>query len=925
MKNKLITYVTVASMLSSACSPQGKSNDHGNEKSAQIIENSSWLKFQALVSSANGNVPLAESLTQLFREQNPDVVMQLRKQIELGQLSLNNETSDAWSLQKRSIIVAGSSASADNELLEKTLNLNLTEVQRSNAFNYQLDIKMAGLVQSLALQNLLKTYDEQIKSDSTDLASDLIQRMDTQRPDLLARIDKTKGTSNRSAQIEQIVIYLKQADFLFLKYGIPDSDVEKLIVYTAVAGTMASALSQTQTVKTLVKAAQEVKELTDKTKRLVGLAKTIKQNSEALSGNAKVMGQSVKTIYGKIKSLSDDLEIGKLELSDTGKDNARALLNDLLNGHAVTEIPKEVSEELKEKGFFERKRELDSDVKLFITSADGAAKSLDQIIGATQEITAALGIKLNPKVTKAMDTAMKISKGIQVANTVATAFSAGGFMGAMAAFSGGPATMALAAFGGGLGGGGPDPAIMAELAGIKQSLNEIKAMQREILENQKKMMVMIKDLALMMEEYHRQQMRKLADIHDEVLNIKEGLTEIDEAAFRSCEAMTSYALNQVPNSIQNLNGSNLDLIKSTIRDVTASPKGLKQFINNGSSSNFETCKKQMSTVFLTKDMLKFNRAAWTEPDSEGKAGRNGGQITREYYLPAYDYLESITLGKEGRWQRMGLHLPVLTASTLLHKKSKYLNQPGNLNTLKELKYLTATNKLEKFISALLILHPYLAINYDTWNSSIADVLTEGMSSEVRELTRQMLVNALERVQISIAQEAVLAGEPLLPSLSKEWNKVVGEKTNCDSFEKEKFCFVRTNSLMMSNLLTYVLVQRLGFGQDNEAAINIRRSSYLTLLADPQVMANLLMIPVGRLEVENGVMYLKLSEVKPEKGNTAFRMAFPDIEVVALGQLQYTEAMARMIVLEHKVSDELVKISSVSKKSNVGLAEALFVK
>lgn len=925
MRNKLVTYITAVSMLSTACSPQGKAADSAKVNSAQTIENSSWQKFQNLVNAENGNIPLAEALTQLFREQNPDVVFQLRKQMELGQLSFSDDVSNVWASQKRSIIVGNSSASADIELLEKTLNLNLIEVERSNAFHHQLDVKMAGLVQSLALQNLLKVYDEQIKTDSIDISSDLIQRMQQERPELLARIDKTKGASDHAAQIEQIVIYLKQADYLFLKYEIPDSDAEKLVIYTAVAGVMAVALSQTQTVKTLVKAAIEVKELADKANRIIGLAKTMKQNGEVLSTNAKTMGESVKNIYGKIKSLSDDLETGNLELSPVGKANARALLNDLLNGQAVTEIPKEVSEELKEKGFFERKRELDSDVSRFITSADGAAKSLDQIIVATQEITSALGIKLDPKVTKVMDTAMKISKGIQIANAVATGFSAGGFMGAMAAFSGGPATMALAAFGGGLGGGGPDPAIMAELAEIKQSLNEIKAMQREILENQKKMMVMIKDLALMMEEYHRQEMRALADIHDEVLNAKEGLTELDEAAFRSCEAMTSYALNKVPDSIHNLNGSNLDLIKSTIRDVTASPKGLKQFINNGSSANFKTCQQQMSTVFLTKDMLKFNRAAWTEQSSDGLIKRNGGQITRDYYLPAYDYLDAITIGKEGRWQRMALHLPVLTASTLLQKKAKYLNQPGSLNSLKDLKYLTATNKLEKFISALLVLHPYLAIDYDIWNSSLNDVLAAGMTDESRERTRQMLVNAFERVQISIAQEALLAGEPLLASLSKQWSEIATEKTNCEDVVNEKFCFVRRNPLMMGNLLTFVLVQRLGFGQETPEAIHIRREHYRTLLANPERMAQVLMIPAERLEVDNGVMYLKLSEVKPGKDEKAFRIELPELEVVAQGQLQYTEAMARMIRLEHKVSDELVKISSVAKKSNPGLAAALFVK
>lgn len=925
MKNRIITSLTVSALLSSACTPQNKTvivkeAVTYQQQNSEAENFSSWEKFQQLLQEHQTNLPLAEVLVNVFREQSPDVVVKLRQQIQDGSLNFSNTDANQWNELKKTIVVGESTAITDNDLLSKTLNLNLTEVERSNAFRHQLDIKISGLVQSLALQNLLKVYDEQIKLDSNDIAADLVKQLQAERPEIVSRIDSTKETLNRSAQIEQIVVYLKQADYLFLKYEISDSDAEKMIVYTAVAGALANVLAQQPSIKHLIKASMQVKDLVDKANRVVGLTTSLKKYGEELSANGKVMANSVDNIYDKIKKLSDDLDRGSFVISDKGQKSARRLLNDLLNGKAQSEVSQDVAEELKTTGFFERKRELDHDVNRFITSADTAAKSLDNILLATSEVTKALGVKLDPKVNQAINTAAKISKGIQVVNAVAKAYSAGGFVGALAAFSGGPATMALAAFGGGLGGGGPDPAIMAELAAIKQSLAEIKAMQREILENQKKMMVMIKDLALMMEEYHREEMRALSDIRDEVLNAKEGLTELDEAAFRSCEAMTAYALNKVPNAVRNLNSSNVDIIKATIREVTASPKGLKQFIINGSPANFTTCQQQMSTVFMTKDMLKFNRAAWVEKTADGKVDRNGGTIVREFYDPAFSFLEKNT---ETHWQHLGLHLPVLTVSTLLQKKIFYLNQKDNEGSLEDLKYLTATNKLEKFVSALLILHPYLAIDQSLWVASVDDVLKAAISDNSAYInTHQMLANAFERVQIAIAQESLLAGEPLLPKLSLQWGKIMGEKTNCETVNDEEFCFVRKNQLMMGNLLTYMLVKGLGFGQDSEEAMSIRRSHYMVLLSSPERLAQFLMLPVNRIQVEDGVTYLRLSE--KENG---LRIAFPDVETVEKGQIQYTEAMARMIRLQHKVADELVKISPMlaRKLSLNDLAVGLFVK
>lgn len=522
---------------------------------------------------------------------------------------------------------------------------------------------------------------------------------------------------------------------------------------------------------------------------------------------------------------------------------------------------------------------------------------------------------------KAIDVANKISKGVQLASAVSTAFSTGGFVGALGAFSGGPATMALAAFGG-LGGGGPDPAIMADLAEIKQSLAEIKEMQKEILENQKKTMMMIKDLALMVEEYHRVQMKALTDIKEEVLNVKDGVSEIDISSFKSCEVMTSYPLeksgylaNHDLNSsgLQNLNSTNLDAIKSVIRDTLTSPKELVGFIKSGSSENFKNCQKEMSHVFLTENSLKFDRALWGERDQNRKDdGRKGGEIVREYYTPALNYFKEKTSGKKSRWEKLLLHLPVTTASALKIYKESYLNtlsshENVNENNLQDLNNLTATYKLEQYISSLLVLYPYITLDYETWvQQPLESILKEAVSEETHERSRQMLSNAFKRVQLAIAQESILSGEPLLPYLFVDWQSIVSETKNCSPTEEARYCFVRKNNVIMQNLLVYLLTVRIGeFGEDEDAR-NTRKAKYDFDLISLKDLAGLLSVPEDRLmRDEQSDVYLLLSADK------TLKVKIPDAQQIEFGNLQYTDSMSRMIKLEHKIADELLKISPTS--------------
>ena len=935
MKNNLITFGTVLTMLASSCSPgvntAEKELEHQKrqaQKNPSVVVKTAWDNFQAIIEGQNSNIPLAEALLPMFQSQSPNVVSEFRKKIESGQLSIEGAELEKWDALKKSLLIRNSPISADAELLSETLNLNLEEFNRSNAFSHQLNFKIYGLVQSVALQNILSMYDQQISHDSLDIAADVIAELNQSNPSLIDRIDSTKTIKNRTLQIEQITMHLIQAEKIFIKYKFSDDAATKLTIYSAVAGALAVTLAKQPSVKTLITEAsqvvQQVKELSAKADRVVKLSKEVSEFGSKLTRDAKMMTESIKNIYDKVNKIDKDIKYD-LSLSEKDKKAAKKLLNDLVNSRNPSELIGEASDSLKGTSIFTKQRELDADFVKFIESAKNSAQSVENILSNAKVIAETLGIKVSKKVDSAILTAQKISKGFEAAKAISTAFSAGGYMGALAAFSGGPVTLALAGFSGGLGGGGPDPAIMGELAGIKQTLNEIKEMQQEILDNQKKTMAMIKDLALMVEENHRTEMYSIMEVRDGVNAVKDALTALDEKnGFLSCRVMISSGIGNIPSSAKVLNVANLDFIKAKIRENTSTTKTFNAFVQNKTPTIFEDCRHELSISFAS-DTFIFSRAAWSEADSDGDP-LNGERINSRFYEPALFYLNFQLKDKETRWDRLGLHLPVLTVPALKLRKSGFLNQPhSNIKEgLKELQVLTATNKLEKYVTALLVLHPYLSTDLETWSKPLPETLNILLSEGTQKNTQDVLGDALKKVQISIAQEALLAGEPLLPSLSLNWSRIMGQNFDCRKKENDEYCFVRENSLMMQNLLTYTLVERIGVLGTDAASKGLRKEKYKILLADPKLLAELLYVTKARIQKSaDGSVKLNLSSFNDIASNY---VDLPSVEAIEHAQIQYTEAMSRMIKLEHKIADELVKVTPVFSNSfKTDLAATMFAK
>lgn len=807
-----------------------------------------------------------------------------------------NQFNQKWAQLKHSLIVGDKGLSSDPTIYSSSMNASFGQSTASSSFNHDIAFKAVTAIESQALHNIIQIYNDSISEQSKYLAPAFLNVLQRERPDLLSNIIKTTNIKERSRQVQMIASYLREADKLLLAYDFSYDDQEKLIVYTAIAGTLAQHLSKHPDFTKLIENLRKLADLKFKIDQIILLSNSLKNYAEQTRQSSQEVFESAKKVVHKIQDYQSNLD---LTLSKEGKIKAQALLSDVLNGQAGGKVSNVSDQELQEKGFFHRKHELSQSVQSFVSSSEKASASLAGIVQVTKSLSTLTGYELPQEVEQALDTATKISQGLQLANGVIAAYSSGGFVAALSAFSGGPATMALAVIGGGMGGSGPDPVVMAELHTIQRELAEVKELQKQILEYQKDTMVMIKDLAALSYEMHLAQMSALSDIRSDLATVSRAVNAVDMRDFQSCKVLISMpfmnaSLNRYP-SVRELNASNAMFIKKSIFDVTQSQEELVRFLNFGSSDHFNECKKELSKTFLSFDHKKFDRTIWAY---EYGNALDGASIYETLFSPAARFLSFAVLSFRGSTpiKQTGLHLPSPTYDYIRdHKRFKF-KSAVNIEEINNIYSLLAPHKLEEYVSALIILHPYLSLkSVDSWKSKPELIANEAVSEEALSFSRLSLANAYRLVESAIIQEAILSGEPMLAELSTMFSNILRETTPCQDPSKSTFCFARKNPLIMKNLLSYYL--RASNGRDNFSSYEQHHQTQSLVN-----LAGLLGLPHTRLKAVDNAVFLILSSDK------SLTVQLPTPQELTAGQVQYTNSMHRLLQLQQLLADEILKVT-----------------
>lgn len=883
---KSFMFTLALSIFMGGCSPSSSPESPPPKKalatmSSQALEDIN--QFMKLLEGPYPNLALAELMAQEIKIRNPEVEAHIKEVLQKQPIewaSISRDLHNEWRSSVREYILSGSPARQDDELLNKSIVFRLSELERNGSFSGRVQLQVAVMAKNEAFQRIMDAYNSQLKVDAQVVARELVAGWNKEQKNLIALVNgvQAKDLKQRAERIYQILI---KYDYQLAKYEFSDKDRNRILVYTLVAGALASHLEEHPGVQTILETVQKVQDLKQRLIKMNVLLVAMDEYRQSLKQNWFGMASSFSDMWRSLDSLSKKLN-NDVTLDLQSRRHLQSFIDGVLNGTGDS------GEDLrtragKVKGILSTGIPLDKSVEHFVNSSTQTAKSLDQIMNTTEQIARLVGIELDPSIKQAIVSARKLTSGVKLVGLVAGAFEKEGLMGALSAFSGGPGLALL-----GIGGGGLiEGKMAADIGEIKKDIQEIKRLQIQTIELQKATIQMVRDLAIMIDESHRETMATLEEIREEVLAVKQMGAINNEVRLKICNSIIMFGYAGSPGSLNRYSGAHD--IGASKQILIERAKGIAQIKNMvmGPAGNAATeCALGMSAAFA-----EGTNHAFLLRHYYGISDGDGAKIDRKLFTPAREYLEKVSLGKSV--DEMALHLPVIDVKTLKERKAAYIYDGSGRRgggSLAEIADLIAPVTLEKFVATLVAIHPFISLESSDWATfdlamkSATDV-SAGTPVPLKR-SQEWLKGALNNIKTAIAQEAILSGEPLLPALADQWPQIMAEKSACLKANEEPFCFVRANSIMMKNLIIYWANMYMS-PEDLENGF----SCYLD-----EGRAG---VAVTRFTQKDGKCYLQLGKLQVE---------LPPIDKVSSGTLIYTETMARLIKLQQAVADELMQVS-----------------
>lgn len=818
-----------------------------------------------------GNTPNTATAAIIFKLMNPTT----QKALQSGGLPTDrgfmDEISAAKDRQKRVLSLRDVPYLNDQQVISGTAIYSLEGVQFSSAgYTESLSLAREQEIQKRAMKNINDTFEARSVEIAQQIAGDVLRQV----PQLeIEKLEKLKGTE--AEKIEEILSALKKYDKILAGYDFSKDNNAKLIILGFIARALGKELAKNGSVQHLIKTAQDVVKTASLVKEICGLVDALEQNRKDIKKNMNSMIDSLEGVKDDLDRLRRDAEMG---LDPTTKAEAKRLLSDMIYGRIKP---------VNSPGILSQPIQMSANLTNFANSADAAAKNLSTIVQNATKITQALGIKVDPNVAKALDSAEKIAKGVSLAKTVFAAAATGGLIGALGAFSGGGGLSAL-----GIGGGDSSA---ADIAAIKQDIAEIKKVQKEILQTQVETMKMIQNVAKMMESFHREQMYVMREMREEIAVLKDISLFMAHENIQACHTMVEYALQGDKNPFVVENTVNLlrtprSFIFSYIKDR----ESLNQFVRSSSARTYENCQEGLNKAFGSLDVAN-SPLKLSMQQSQGFLGtfanENYTALTKQWNSVDYDQ------------RSFGIHLPAVNLRSLSYKINYASNSRNYLKSNFELDTLISTEALERYVAALLILGPLISFDKADWEGFLRTGNLENVANSSKRQLR-FLDNALVKVQSAIAQESLIAGEPILPLLASDFSRILGSPTEgCDrpdvraDITMSKDCSIKGNKMLRGNLLLYVLNKRMSsqFAADDYSRILAAK--------DVHAMGELLGSPFrGKLVAkERGLV------IDWNYGGLAQDL-LPDANDIFSGKITYTENLTRLLSLQQKIVAAILEMS-----------------
>lgn len=939
MKIKNITNVTTSSLLAisltlGACGKNTTTHEiimlqgeNGKQSQLQVNAQMGHEAWSKLILSNQKNIALAEILSatvsrdnqamiqslvsNLSNEDVEEIISQVKSEREALRKSFlfrQNTQVEGTDIYKKSII-EGDYGAVDSE----------TNAMTIATFSY---------LKSKSLDEIYRSFNTTIEENSKVVAQTMIRNIAETNTSLAEEIESIVRTTNNvedfQNKIKKSRAYLEKADEFFKFSGL---NTKEQLVVVATGAVGAVIYSEVKSSGSFIKVMNKYKEMKLVIRDVKESIELIKMTASIIKQDRDQMKKSFDEMNAGLKGVRDGIEESVDRIKNSPDVNTRKSAQ-FIYDRVILGKKLNVSEA--NATIVESHKKISENITKSFTAASNMANSLEAIVNATNLLSTKLGVKLPPHMQKALATASQVAAGVKLASSIITGCMSGGVLSAVSMLSSGPIGSMLGV------GGGTDPEVMATLGKIEAKLDLVLENQQKMIDLQVETIKMIKNLAIMVDEYHQKEMIAIAGLHDDnMINMELAKAKLN-SNIRHCESLIDLELKKFwgsdkRNSFSGSITADIDYDKFYSNFKTLND--FKKFARGATANDYSYCQDALSEAFG-------NTSANGNPilsmyNSED--GQNLFSFQRDTYKPLVSFLTHFS--KSNGESKKILHIPMARITDLDLKNDRLSNEStDSLSTRTVFDYnfenLLSTKSLERYFSSYAILYPIFEFDKNDWNKTLPELVdtyysniseADGVTIE-RENTDSasrsyfFMNNALDLIQSAIAQEALLAGESIIPAIRKELKNLVLTNDSCGD---RVVCAIRSNKLLMKNYLAYTIQKNIGFVNTMEEYKRQVESENPNL----EIMSDFLGIKgrsAGVLAIENGKVVVKLKELN----DRVTTIELPSADQVKNDQVIYSENMPRLLKMQKDAISAMVKLSPSqfrSVENRVGLANLLLVK
>ena len=893
---KKLPLLLSSALLFTACSKTVKEiHEAPRSTTPPVLEPSDDFKqIRALVHSKNPNIALAEllaySVSAEYRAELKKIVESLDASEARSLISFVEKQNESI---RQEALFHGQDYQNNQKFLGKIIN-NEIQVNVPTPIE-QLKFSVFGYVRNKAVNDLLKTYHSRSSELTNEISMGIAADIGENHPELAREIEKVKG-SNPAEEIKKLISksepVLKKIDEYFRSSNLSKDEQYSLMITGLVAGGIYMQLEKNGDFKRIIKEAKKVykdfNELKEKAKEVQAMVKTI---SDHVTNSKKEFANLKEGLSGSIEDMHAAFQKYEGKSDIDSRRMIEFLTNNVIKG-------KKSARDVENISMISEGAKINANIEKTINATANITNNLSTILKSTKGIMDALKIKPSKDLQKVIEGATKVAQVANLAQGAIKGYLTGGPLGVVSALSGSSALGSL------LGGSGGDSAKLDE---ISRKLDQVLQNQQEIMRLQHVTINLLKDMALMIDDYHRREMEALTEIR------AIGLTGAEVAKFslnhdfNRCEALIHSQLKMASTknnehdyirNIYNLKLNQLDFKKS----FSSFPKFANITTTLG-EDNLKDCYKGVNNAFDGRDVAENPiRAIFSSKEDE-----NAYLFEKEKYQPNLRILKEMT--KKDNFSSLPLHFPVSDVDALSSKTPYFDESYRPLTTAKDvyqLGHLISAVTLERYVTGLLILHPVLELDSSTWRKSFKDIVdTFVEQTEFSSRSNRAIRNALKMTQSAIAQEAIIAGEPILHKLHENYKDYLTSK-ECSGEQ----CVLRKNKLLMKNLVMYTLREHKKITDDfmnrYERFYQDKDFAQLSELFNSDLTNE-------NFEEKAGSIYLKILSDRTNQGSPVPEMIrLPTPEDLKLGRILYTENMPRLIYMQSMIINELQKVTPMER-------------